>query len=507
MLKTMMVATRDRARLAQISQITTRYGLDLMLARLGLGKVEGNSSDTSKSGSNLPQKTRKAIEELGPTFVKFGQILATRRDLLPPEWIEELEHLQSQAPTLDFEELRKQVEETLGKPPEMAFASFDTQPLAAASMAQVHRATLHDGTQVAVKIRRPGILPKMEADLRLIRHFASIAESANKELRRLKVTTLIDQLARDVMEEVDFTIEGRNADRLRSDLDGNDRVVVPQIYWDFSSESLLVMDYVEGIEPKSAASLKEAGLDPGSIAELGADMVLDMVLINGRFHGDPHPGNLLCLAGNRLALLDLGLVGSVSPRRQQEILSFLLSLRNADSSSLTDVLLLWSQEANLPRDRILAAAERLVSRHSSGALQLDALMADFFPLLREEGLILPADLLLIFKALITMDGVLNAIAPGFDLSKAIQRSRAKLLLNQVARIQNGDRLEMLFLELAKISDDAPRLMRALTKRIEEEPTGPSYNSKALLEVALAGKYIASAILAGSILVTLAILAL
>jgi len=496
MLKTLSVATRDRGRLAEITAIATRFGLGVLLARLGLG----STPDDSQSGADLPRRTRQALEALGPTFVKLGQILATRQDILPADWIAEFSLLHSDAPTLPFADLRPRVEEALGETVENAFAHFDETPLAAASMAQVHCATLHDGREVVVKIRRPGIAQRMRADIRLITHLAALAENGNRDIRRLQPRALIQTLLGQIEDELDFRIEGRNADRLRADLSDNPRVLLPEIHWQFSSEAVLVMDYLSGIPPRSAQALLDNGIDPASIAELGAELVLEMVLVNGRFHGDPHPGNLLCLPGNRLALIDLGLVGHVSARRQQEFLTFILSLRSGDATMLAETLSEWSAGA-VPRERLLAVAEHLVARHGDGPLVLGALVADFFPLLRKEGLVLPADLALIFKALITMDGVLSAIRPGFDLTDALQRQRGRLLLNRVSAVQSPERLVALMLELARISDDAPRLLRALTRRLETPPRQDIMHDA---PIGAAAKWIAGAILLAGAMMSIAI---
>jgi ubiquinone biosynthesis protein len=502
MIKTLMVATRDRARLADIANVTTRYGLGLLLARLGLERP--SAEEGADSGENgLPRRTRLALEALGPTFVKLGQILATRGDLLPPPWIAELEQLHSQAPTLPFDRLRTAVETALGQSPETAFASFDPIPLAAASMAQVHRATLTDGRPVVLKIRRPDIRPRMEADLRLIAHLAAVVESASAEARRFAPVALVRQLAQAVLEELDFTNEGRNADRLRDDFAGNSRVVIPDIHWEWSSETLLVMDYIDGLPPRNGNTLRQAGIDPTAIANLGADMVLDMILINGRFHGDPHPGNLLCLPGNRIALLDLGMIGHVSPRRREEFLGFVQSLVSGDPAALTETLVIWSQGNGVPREQIMRAAEQLVARHGGGKLVLGAMIADFLPLLREAGLVMPADLLLIFKALVTIDGVLMGIEPDFDLSQAIQRSRLRILqarLSPAGWMRNADAL---LLEVSKISDDAPRLLRAAIGRLEARPDPSPRDQATAAAITSAGRWIAMAILGAAAILTAA----
>jgi len=494
-LETVTVAARDRARMAEVSAVIARFGLDSLLARLGLA---GNRDGEAREEADLPARTRRALEALGPTYVKLGQILATRRDMLTDEWISAFEQLQSDAPRLPFDSLRPAVEAALGEPPETAFAAFDTEPLAAASIAQVHRATLHDGTQVVVKIRRPGIRKAMEADLRLLRHLAALVEARSAMARRMTPGAMIDQLGREILAELDFTNEGRNADLLRADLAAIPEAIVPRIHWQHTSEGVLVMDYVDGTAPRDPAKLRAKGIDPSAIARLGARLVLEMVLVNGRFHADPHPGNLLCLPpaapgqSDRLALLDLGSVGFVSPRRQHEFLTFILSLRSNDPGGVADMLGLWSQAGEVPRERLLTASERLVARHGTGALVLNAMVADFFPLLRKEGLVLPPDLVLIFKAMVTMDGVLAGIAPDFDLSEALTALRGRLVASRLTRLAGPDRLEALLLEASRLSADAPRLMRAATARLEQREA-PAKDDGTARAISRAGVIVGGAI--------------
>ncbi|HVI97757.1 MAG TPA: AarF/UbiB family protein [Sphingomonas sp.] len=500
MIKTLAVAARDRARLGEIAAVASRFGLETLLARIGIAC--GGDAGEDKTG-DLPQRTRLAIEALGPTFVKLGQILGTRGDLLAPEWIAEFEKLHSQAPTLPFDALRPAVEEALGQPPEQAFARFDSIPLAAASMAQVHRAWLDDGRAVVLKIRRPGVRPRIEADLRIVAQLAALAEHASAEARRFSPRALARQLADSLRDELDFTIEGRNADRLREDFAGDRRVLVPDIHWAWSSETLLVMDFVEGLPPRDGETLRAHGIDPAQIAATGADMVLDMVLVNGRFHADPHPGNLLCLPGNRIAPLDLGSIGHVSPKRREEFLSFVTALQSGDPGGLADTLALWSDGHDVPRENVVRAAERLVARHGGGRIVLSALIGDFLPILRDERLVLPPDLLLIFRALLTIDGVLTGIQPDFDLSGPMARAGLRVAQARLAPERWQATAQALVWELLRLGDDAPRLIRAAVRRLEAPPVAEAAADDAA--ILAAGRWIAAALLAGLALVAGAIL--
>jgi ubiquinone biosynthesis protein len=485
MFENVIVAARDRKRLAEIAAVLGRFGLDTLVARLGRGT--GDAPGT-------PERARLALEALGPTFVKLGQILATRSDLLPPEWIAELEKLHSTAPTLPFEELRPAVEAALGGTPEAVFAAFDPEPVAAASIAQVHRARLADGRAVAVKIRRPGIRPLMEADLRLIAAMARTIE-ARPSIARLRPREIVAQLSEAVLAELDFTREGRNADRFRANFRRTSRLVVPDIHWELSSETLLVMDFVEGTAPADAARLRDAGIDPTAIAALGADVVLQMVLIDGFFHGDPHPGNLICQPGDRIALIDFGMVGHVSPKRREELLGFVQSITGRDPDRLADLLAAWTEHAD--RAAVEAAAARLIERHGQGRLILARVVEDIMTLLRQHALAMPADLVLTFKALITLDGVLGRIDPDFDLTAAARRA---WLMAMRARLSPGavrDRLGGLLLELATVEDNLPRLIRAATARLTEPPPAPPSPDRLLPAAVLFG----AAMIAGAILLS------
>lgn len=308
------------------------------------------------------------------------------------------------------------------------------------------------------------------------------------QARTFAPSAMAQQFASAVLEESDFTIEGRNGDRFRADFAREPRVVVPEVHWTWTSQTLLVMDYVDGIAPRDGAVLRAADIDPAAIAKMVADIVLDMILLKGRFHGDPHPGNLLCLSGDRIALLDLGMVGHVAPRRREEFIGFVRSLGAGDPEQLG------------------RCARRLVGRQwrspsacsGGGPPVLSAMVADFLPLMREEGMTMPTDLLLIFEALVTVDGVLSGIQPGFDLSDAMRRSSFRIARARLSPDHWASIPKALGWELSRLGDDAPRLLRAAVRRLEDEPSGARDDGQASAVLA-AGRWIVIAIVLGSAL--------
>ncbi|MCK6103793.1 AarF/ABC1/UbiB kinase family protein [Brevundimonas sp. EYE_349] len=506
MFTTLAVAARDRKRLTEISGIAARFGLGAVLARLGLGLGLGREAGGVEDAGVEPlsRRTRLALQALGPTFIKLGQILSTRSDLLPPDWIEEFERLQSGGATLDFNILRPDVEAALGGPPEQIFARFDAAPLAAASIAQVHRAALIDGTEVVVKIRRPGVRPRVEADLRLIAELARKAEQASGEIARYRPRALVAQLSEAMLDELDFTKEGRNTDRFGADFAANPDVVIPAVYWDYTTDGVLVQDYLDGIAPTDAERLRAGGVDPQRLARIGADAVLDMVLVNGRFHADPHPGNLRGMAGDRVGLLDFGMVGVVTPRRRAELISFVQALAGGDAQRMAEVLADWTEGADVPSQSLTAGAERLIARHGQGQVDLPAIVADMMALMRQERVAAPPDLMLILKALVTIEGVLSRVDPDFDLVRAMSGAWKRVVFSRrrLGTVQN--QLVGALLDLSASGGDLPRLIRAASRRLLDDPgrqaaASDRETAKAVMQ---AGRWIGFSILCAGGLIAL-----
>lgn len=467
MLEPTWTALKNHRRLHQIVATLVRFGAQDVLLRLGLGRllVDVNAEPGESLPASTPQRVRMALEALGPTFIKCGQILASRSDILPPEWVDELQALHSQASTLPWAGLEDQVLEDLGCGLDQVFAEFDTQPLAAASMAQVYRARLLSGEAVVVKVQRPGLRHKMTADLQLLESLAQLVEQ-NAALAVYQPRQMVRQLAWAMLEELDFTQEGQNGDSIAQNFAGTPHIVIPRNYWAFSSQRLLVQEFLPSFTPLERDALIEQGLDPGLLARRGAQAFIKMLLEDGLFHGDPHPGNLRAMSDNRVGFIDFGMVGRLDERRRLEVMNFMRALTEGSTETLVAVLIDWSGERVQDLSQIEQAAREYMARHSGGPLKMSALITGFLGLIREYRLLLPPDLLVLFKALVTADGVLTRLDPELDLVATARPAVEKMLRQQFSwKVAKGLGIEGLELGRGVLSD-LPKLTRLMVHRLK-----------------------------------------
>lgn len=422
-----LLNARDLGRLQHIAAVFVRHGLGDMVHRLGWADLLDKAGHALRieHAAHLarltpPEQLRSALEELGPTFVKLGQIMAGRADLLGPEWIAQLEKLHSSAPPVDIERLRAQLTEDLGAPPEEVFRDWEDTPLAAASIAQVHAATLPDGTEVVVKVRRPGIEATIDADLRLLERLAGAAERQWPELRPYRPIELARQLARSLRRELDLASECRHAERIAASFEGQTDIIIPRVVWAHTSRRVNVQQRVRGVPAEDQAAIDAAGLDRHLIARRGASAVLKMVVHDGFFHADPHPGNLFFLPGNRIAFVDFGMVGRVMPQRRDELLMLMLGLVQRDAGAVAEVLLEWTGDDNEIDDNALRTdIESFVDQYHGvplAQLSLASMLGDVTTILRAHHLALPSDLALLIKVFVTLEGLGRSLDPEFHMA-------------------------------------------------------------------------------------------
>ncbi|MEE7558668.1 2-polyprenylphenol 6-hydroxylase, partial [Xanthomonas sp. Kuri4-2] len=434
---------RDLGRLQEIASVLIRYGFGDVVRRIGLADVLERAgrllhwhNAEGRLRMSAAMRVRRALEDLGPTFVKFGQVLATRVDLLPPDWIEELSELQNSVPPLPFEQVRPQLMADLGRPPEEVFARLDEIPLAAASLAQTHRAWLADGTPVVLKIRRPGIREVIEADLRLLARLAEIVETRAPDLKRYHPAEVVHQFTLSLRRELDFAAECRNAERIAQNFAGHGEILIPAVHWEWTCEALNVQDFVDGIPGRDLVGVDAAGLDRVALARTGAGIVLKMVLEDGCFHADPHPGNIFYLPGNRIAVIDFGMVGRISEQRRYQVVQLLHGMVAHDAESVTDVLLEWAgggievDEARLQQD--IGAFVDEYRGVPLKELRIGAMLGDITAILRDHGLALPADLALMIKAFLTLEGMGRQLDPDFDMASEARPYLERAVLRRYA---------------------------------------------------------------------------
>jgi len=420
---------RDLGRLKEILGVMVRHGFGDTVRRLGLARAlqpVGQALNWAHAADlarvEPPVQVRLALEELGPTFVKFGQILAGRADLFGPEWIAEFEKLHSQVPAVPIDALRPQLREDLSAEPEEVFAWFDTMPLAAASIAQVHRARLHGGTEVIVKIRRPGIADTIHADLRLLQRLAALAEAELPALKPYRPQQLVREFARSLRRELDLAGECRQAERIAANMaEALPHIVIPRVHWAYTHERINVQDFIDGTPGSALAALTpEAGFNRRVLAQRGAQAVIKMIVEDGLFHADPHPGNVFYLPGNRIAFIDFGMVGRLSQRRRDELLQLLLGLVEHQPQVVADVLLDWTGDApGLNLGQLETEVEAFVDQYHGvplAQLSLGQMLADVSAILREHRLGLPPDLALLIKAFISLEGMGRNLDPGFHMA-------------------------------------------------------------------------------------------
>lgn len=474
MLTSPLDTARDLGRLQEIVAVLVRHGLGDAVRRMGwadllekAGRLVNWTSAAELARLPPPLQVRRALEELGPTFVKLGQILAGRADLFGPEWIAEFEQLHSRVPAVPFESLRAQLVEDLGGEPSQVFAWFDETPLAAASIAQVHRARLHDGSEVVVKVRRPGIHPVIEADLRLLERLAARAVRQWPDLRPYRPVALVQEFGRSLRRELDLAHECRQAERIAANFAQQPDIVIPKVYWDWTRERVNVQQFVDGIPGGELGRVESAGLDRKLLARRGAQAVMKMVVEDGLFHADPHPGNVFYLPGNRLAFIDFGMVGRLSAQRRDDLLKLMLGLVQRDASSVADVLLDWTDgDTSTQEDRLSADVEAFVDTYHGvplAQLSLASMLADVTGILRRHQLQLPSDLALLIKAFVSVEGMGRHLDPGFHMA-----GEALPLLKRALRaryhpkvmVRRGWRSLVRLADLmAAVPDDLSRLLR------------------------------------------------
>ncbi|KAF0813234.1 putative protein kinase UbiB [Andreprevotia sp. IGB-42] len=440
MLKETFTVMRDLPRVREIIAVLMRHGLGNLVNRLGLAKGIERAGDLLHLPGNHeveqldpPVRVRKAMEELGPTFIKLGQVLATRVDVFGPEWITEFEKLQNNVPAMPYSMINAELVDILGMDPHMLFSEIDPDPVGSASIAQVHHAKLVSGEDVVLKLRRPGITIKIDADLRILHHIASLMEFEFPETRRYQPVKIVEEFGKSLKRELNLSSEARNQERFAQNFAEHAEVDIPKVYWDYTSERLNVQSWMGGMIGNDMAALDAAGLDRKLLAARGADAVLKMVLIDGYFHADPHPGNVKFLPGNRIGFLDFGMVGRLPHPRRDQIVDLLAALAKRDEHDILEVLMEWTGDTVVDEDKLGADIADFMFNYENLPLKdisFGMLLNDVAAIMREHEITLPADLTLLFKALITLEGLGRQLDPDFQMVQHLTPFVREVIINR-----------------------------------------------------------------------------
>jgi ubiquinone biosynthesis protein len=408
---------------------------------------------------NRAERVRMALEELGPTYIKLGQVLSTRPDLVSVEFINEFAKLQDNVPAVDFPEIQQTIEAEFQRPLEILFAEFDSEPLASASIGQVHRARLHGGDEVAVKVARPGIESIVEVDLEIMLHLATLAERHVEELSFQRPVRIVEEFARSIEKEMDYTIEAASMERVAAQFLNDGTIYVPKVFRDYSTRRVLTSEFIDGIKVSKIEDLCNSGYDCPLITARGGDVVLKQIFSFGFFHADPHPGNIFVLPGNVICLLDFGMMGAVDRSTREIFVSLLDGIVRRDEPRTTQVLIRladWDDEPDavqLEKDVADFIAQHLYRPLKE--IQLAKILQHMLDLATRHRMRIPPDIFLMVKALAQLEGVARCLNPEFDIVSAAAPFIREV---RMARLAPG-----------RLAGDAVRLMEQSYEFLSEFP--------------------------------------
>lgn len=459
------------SRQGEIAEVVLRHGWDYMRRLLSGGKLDEPKLPT-------PAVLRNILVDLGPVYVKLGQLLSTRPDLLPPDYIEALSTLQAKVPPVAWAEIEGVIRESLAQPLTEVFATINPEPVAAGSIAQTHRATLKDGRDVALKVQRPGLLSVVEQDIALIRAIAGLV--AQTEFGKLyDVVTLAEEFTQALRAELRFTQEATYTDQLRTNL-GRSRwfdpaqLVVPQIIWQHTTDQLLVMEWLDGKPLLLAefASLEEEPSKKKAIANLLLRAFFQQVCLDGFFHADPHPGNLFYLSDGRVALLDCGMVGRLDPRTQDILLELILAIVSLDAQRCAQLTLqLAPSEEPINLTRLETDYERLLRQYYSlnlGQINFSLLFYEVLQAARKNKIRVPGNLGLCAKAIANLEGVARTLDPEFNFSEQIRPLMTDLFRRKLVGDAPLPAFLRTLLDVKNLSLQSPRQVELLLDRVTSE---------------------------------------
>jgi ubiquinone biosynthesis protein len=461
-------------RYRDLARLLMRYGRSDLVRSAGLEGAleEGAEPDTAHQPAEAEQLTAD-LEKLGPTFIKLGQLLSTRPDLIPPAYADALSRLQDRVEPFDGEEAERIVSEELGVRTSKAFAEFERTPIAAASLGQVHRAVLRDGRTVAVKVQRPGIREQIVQDLDALGEVVDFMDRHTKAGRQYEPARVLEEFRRTLLSELDYTREARNMAQLDANLSEFPRLVVPRPVDDYSTGRVLTMEYVRGRKITKLSPLARMEVDGRALSEELFRAYLKQILVDGFFHADPHPGNVFLTDDGRIALLDMGMVGTLSPDLQQQLLRLVLAISDGRGDEAAEITIqVGETRGHFDEAAFTGSVKTLVADFTSASnaqdIQVGRVMLEVTRSAAETGIRLPVEMTMLGRALLALDQVGRTLDPEFDPNAAIRSNAADLMRRRMVKGLSPSRMFTDLLEMNELVQKLPgRINRALEAVTEE----------------------------------------
>lgn len=468
-----MIGKRMRhfSRYREIAVALVRHGFGILVEEIGLAHwlslpQRWIPTAKEKEVKGIGERIRLVLQELGPTFIKLGQIASTRADLLPDEVVHELEKLQDDVPPFPFSQVRKIIEQELAGPLEDIFAFFEEKPLAAASIAQVHQAVLLSGERVAVKVQRPQISLQIETDLEILQDLALMAEKKLAWAAHYQVSEIVEEFSRSLRDELDFTIEARHAEKMGKLFAQDPHVYIPKVFWEYSTKRVLTLEFIDGIKLNDRDLWERNGCRAPVLAERLVHTIFQQIFDDGFFHADPHPGNVLVLPEERIALLDFGMVGRLTPEMKYHFSSLVIALMRQSTDGLIRTLFqmgLVPEDVNL--SQLHLDVDQLREKYYAVPLSqvsLGEAVQDLYGVAFRHHIRIPADLTLLGKTLLTLEGVVKQLDPQMSVTDIAEPFGRRLLKE---RMHPKTLLEALRKQVAELGDflvTTPKHMREVS---------------------------------------------
>jgi ubiquinone biosynthesis protein len=458
-------------RYAQIADVLGKYGFSIGLEKLFPGRARFRLPASGKvpETSTVYERIRLSLEELGPTFVKFGQIMSTRTELLPPEMIDELKKLQDHAKPLPFAEVRAVIEKICPSIDDW-FSEIDPIPVASASIGQVHRAVLKDGTRVALKIQRPGIGEIIDTDITILQSMAERIETVFPETRIYNPTGMVDDFSHQIVKELDFTREARNVERMARNFRDEPGIRFPRIYWEFTSPHIMVMEFVEGVRIDNPEAITALGYDPHEIGVRGFHAYLKMIFEDGFFHGDPHPGNLFVTKEGNIVFLDFGIVGILRPEKRQLFINLLFALVTDDIEMMLRSLegfgiVIAEEDREALRDDLYIMMHDFGGGDEVSQLDFRLVVTELTESMRRYRLKVPLNLMLLLKVFMMVLDIGVRLDPKFNLEKEVTPYVTKLADTNTLSAGYVKRASTTLLDGVDAILDMPRNLNLMLRRL------------------------------------------